>query len=338
MRSLLFSVLTCFIIAHTARATTWDEPWHEEVMRNSDSFVKVKVTENQGSRIKADVIKLLAGANTPQQIELDGFSRLRLLSISSASDELRPPLRPGQAYYLFIKKAEKTNAYQLPTPTSGWAKIEGGNVHATYRHSYHQALVPEDVYEKTMQAIFNGSKGRPYDSSLINEFLKEQLTQAVAVLKDDDPVMMRRFFLQHVALETFYHLGKGADLSVLVPYVNSDSYHVQISACRAVSRIDSPASKELLMKFIEGKGAGFAKVMCVWGLKRLNAREMIPRLEAFLKTGTDQETGFGGSIMDPRVGTLFPDSVKGSIKQLLDEWGKAAPDKAMHPTRNQPAY
>jgi hypothetical protein len=77
------------------------------------------------------------------------------------------------------------------------------------------------------------------------------------------------------------------------------------------------------MKFIEGKnGVGFAKVMCVWGLKRLNARGMIPRLEAFVKTGADQETGFGGDIMDPRVGTYFPESVKDSIKVLLDEWRK----------------
>jgi hypothetical protein len=49
---------------------------------------------------------------------------------------------------------------------------------------------------------------------------------------------------------------------------------------------------------------------------------MIPRLEAFVKTGADQETSFGGDIMDPRVGTYFPESVKDSIKVLLDEWRK----------------
>jgi hypothetical protein len=134
---------------------------------------------------------------------------------------------------------------------------------------------------------------------------------------------MKRFFLQHVALESFYHLGKGADLALLIPFMETNDFHAQISACRAVSRIDSPASRELLMKFIEGKGEGFAKVMCVWGLKRLNAKGMISRLEAYLKTGADQETGFGGDIMDPRVGTYFPESVKGSIKELLDEWRKA---------------
>lgn len=323
MRSLLFILFVCFIIAHPTRATTWDEPWHDEVMRNSESFVKVKVTENQGSMAKAEVIKFLAGARTPVQIELRGYSRLNVTSTSSPNDELRLPFTPGQTYYLFIKKSEKTNTYQIPTPTSGWAQLQGADVAATYRHSLHKALVPEEVYEKTMQAIFNGTKGQSYDTDFIERFLKEQLTQSVAVLKQEDSALTKRFFLQHVALESFYHLGKGADLALLIPFVDTDDYHVQISACRAVSRIDSSSARELLMKFIEGKGVGFAKVMCVRGLKRLNAKGMISRMEAFLKTGTDQETGFGGNIMDPRVGTYFPESVKASIKELLNDWRKA---------------
>ena len=323
MRS-FFILFICFIIAHHARATTWDEPWHDEVMRNSESLVKVKITANQGSGVKAEVIKFLAGARTPEQIELRGYSRLTLISSSSSDDELRLPFTVGHIYYLFIKKSEKTNTYQIPTPTSGWAELEGANVAATYRHSFHKALVPEEVYEKTMQAIFNGTKGQPYDTDFIERFTKEQLTQSVAVLKQEDAAMMKRFFLQHVALESFYHLGKGVDLALLIPFINADDYHVQISACRAVSRIDSPSSKDLLMKFIEGNGAGFAKVMCVWGLKRLNAKGMTSRLEAYLKTGADQETGFGGNIMDPRIGTYFPESVKAAIKELLDDWRKAA--------------
>jgi hypothetical protein len=233
------------------------------------------------------------------------------------------PFAPGQVYYLFIKESEKANTYQIPTPTSGWARLQGTDVAATYRHSLHKALVPEEIYEKTMQAIFNGAKGQPYDTDFIERFTKEQLTQSVAALSQEDSAMTKRFFLQHVALESVYHLGKGADLALLTPFTESDDYHVQISACRAVSRIESPGAKELLMKFIEGKnGVGFAKVMCVWGLKRLNAKGMIPRLEAFVKTGADQETGFGGDIMDPRVGTYFPESVKASIKGLLHEWRK----------------
>src|SRR5262249_17137872 len=301
MRSLLFVLFVCFIATQDVRATTWDEPWHDEVIRNSESFVKVKITANQGSVVKAEVIKFLAGERTPEQIELKGYWRLTLISISSGDSELGLSFAPGQIYYLFIKKSAKENTYQLPTPTSGWAKLDRAEVAATYRHSLHKALVPEEVYEKTMQAIFNGTKGQPYDTDFIEKFTKEQLSQSVAVLKQDDSAMTKRFFLQHVALESFYYLGKGADLALLTPFMETGDYHVQISACRAVSRIDSVSSRELLMKFIEGKGVGFAKVMCVWGLKRLNAKGMASRLEAYLKTGADQETDFGGNIMDPRI-------------------------------------
>ena len=128
-----------------------------------------------------------------------------------------------------------------------------------------------------MQAIFNGAKGQPYDTDFVERFTREQLTQSPAVLKDEDSPITKKFFLQHVVLESFYHLGKGADLALLQPFMASDDLHVPISACRAVSRIDSPSSKELLMKFIEGKGSGFAKVMCVWGLRRLDAKGMISR-------------------------------------------------------------
>jgi hypothetical protein len=183
MRSLLQTLFVCFVIAHEAGATTWNEPWHDEVMRNSESFVKVKITANQGSEAKADVIKFLAGLRTPEQIELKGFSRLAITSTSSGADEVRMPFAPGQIYYLFIKKSEKENTYRIPTPTSGWAKVQDADVIATYRHSLHKALVPEEVYEKTMLAIFNGIKSQSYDGDLIEKFIKEQLKQSVAALK-----------------------------------------------------------------------------------------------------------------------------------------------------------
>jgi len=314
----------CLAFGGTALATTWDEPWHEEVMVSADSFVKVRITEVQGSSCKAEVLKVLGGMQLSGQIELAGFSRLRVMSTSSDSDELRVPFRLDEIYYLFIKKDAKTSKYQLPTPTSGWADVQKGIVTATYRHSYHKALVPEDTYEKTMQAIFSGVKDQPYDTEFMASFLKQQLSMSVASLTDDQETN-KKFFLQHVALESFYYLRKGVDLSWLIPFVNFENYHAQISACRAVSAIDSPASRDQLMKFIEGKGAGFAKVMCVWGLKRLKAKEMITRLQAYLKSRDDEKTGFGGSIMDPRIGTFFPGSVQESVSSLLREWGQPAP-------------
>ncbi len=319
MMRFLFIFLFCLITSQAAQATTWNEPWQDEVIRLSDSFIKVEITENKGSQATADVVKLLAGSETPKTIVLKNYSALQLISLSDKG-ELGLPFKIGGSYYLFVKKDVKGQFYQIPTPTSGWARIEGKNVYATYRHSYHQALVPEEIYEKTMQAVFNGIKGKSYDENFITGFINEQLSQKVGTLDDDNPENNNRFFLQHAALETFYYLGKGTDIRILMPFINTNSAHVQISACRAVSKLNTAESKEILMKFIEGNGNGFAKIMSVRGLKQLNAKEMLNRLKVFLKTGTDEETGFGGSIMDPRVGTFFPASVKESVQSLVNEW------------------
>src|SRR5215813_13106342 len=169
--------VACFLaIAGTARATTWNEPWHEEVMQASDSFVKLRIIEIVESGCRAEVLKLLGGEAVPVQIQLAGFSKLSLTSMSSGSDELRLPFRADQVYYVFLKKNPRTNAYQIPTPTAGWARVNQGIVAGTYRHSYHQALVPEDIYEQTMQAIFKGFKRQPYDKAFVTKFVKDQLS------------------------------------------------------------------------------------------------------------------------------------------------------------------
>jgi hypothetical protein len=325
MKRVSITCLLLFVSAITIRATTWNEPWHEEVVKRAESFVKVRITGASPALCKAEVLKSLAGATVPKEFELSGFSLLNVTSTSGDTLELALPFRQNEIYYLLITRNPKTNRYQIPTPSAGWAWLKEGTVRCTYRHSYHQALVPEDVYELTMTAIFDGLHGQSYDRDSVIKFVQEQLSGPVAELGKDDSIN-KKFFLQHAALETFYFLKQGVELSRLLPFLESKAFHVQVSACRAVSAIDSAAAKETLMKFIESKSNGFAKVMCVWGLKRLKAREMIPRLKTFMDRGEDQNTGFGGDIMDPRVGTFFPASVKAAAWALLNEWGVRVPE------------
>jgi hypothetical protein len=319
-----FGILAVIIIASLKiSATTWNEPWHDEVVRLADVFVRVQITESSGSRATGKVVKLLGGIAPGDSITIKGFSKLELESISD-QDELSLPFKVGDEYYLLVKRDTKTGYYQLPTPTSGWAWVDKGDVYATYRHSYHQALVPVDIYEKTMLSIFNAAKGKPVEESVL-AFVKSQLSEPPANLTNDlaDPVA-KRFFLQHVALETVFHTGVVVDVQQIEPFLQAAGAQVQISAARVLGRIKTPTAQERLIKFIEGSGVGFAKVMCVWALRDQNARGMTPRLQEFMKKGKDQETGFGGSIMDPRVGTFFPSSVKDSIKGLLAEWKEPA--------------
>lgn len=301
-------------------ATTWNEPWHEEVVRLSDIFVKVKITETSESRATAVIVKDLGGTDTGRSITIQGFSNLQIGSTSGHTHELDLPFKVGNEYYLLLKRDAKSERYQLPTPTSGWAFVENNNVYATYRHSYHKALVPADIYEKTMLGIFSAAKGKTVSAD-VPAFVKEQLSMLPGKLGSVEDAETKRFFLQHVALETFYHTGLGADRQLLEPFITFSEPQVQTSAARAIGRLRSKESQERLMKFIESDGAGFAKVMCVWALADQDARQLSPRLQAFEKKGKDQETGFGGSIMDPRVGTFFPSSVKGAVRELLAKWG-----------------
>src|SRR5262249_41630705 len=59
-------------------------------------------------------------------------------------------------------------------------------------------------------------------------------------------------------------------------------------------------------------------------LRPRDGGEYLPKLREFAKTAPDAETGFGGNIMDPRVGTRFPGSVKVACEQLVDEWEEPA--------------
>ena len=133
-------------------ATTWDEPWHERVLREADSFVKAQVVKNEnGKQLELKMLKQLAGADVPSEFTVDRFWLLKLTSVSGGhGPEFR--LTPGSTCYMFIKNNASGNNWSLPTPTTGFAKIEGENIVATYRHNYHQALVSQALYEPTMTA------------------------------------------------------------------------------------------------------------------------------------------------------------------------------------------
>lgn len=319
MRYLFWIPVFMLLAFGHAYATTWNEPWQDDVVRLADVFLKVRITSVSEFRAAGDVVKVLAGEEPGKSVIIEGYSQLAIGSMTVGHNrELHLPFKIGSEYYILVKRGPK-GTYQLPTPTSGWAFVEKGDVYATYRHSYHKALVPVDVYELTMRAIFDSAKGKTVDSS-IPDFIREQIALPPAKLGNLDLPETKRFFLQHVALELIFHTGSVTELQRLEPFLASPEYQVQISAVRAAGRVGTPESRERLMRFIESDGVGFAKIMAVWALRNQKATYLTRRLQAFVDKGKDQETGFGGSIMDPRVGTYFPDSVKQAIRELLARW------------------
>jgi MYXO-CTERM domain-containing protein len=332
------SLLAVLLLSAPARAfaTTWDEPWHDAVVRAASSFVKAEVTAvaADGSRVEAHLLAQAAGEPVPERFTLAGFYALHLGSLSSGEGPTLP-LRTGKSYYFFLQR-EPAGTFSVATPTSGMAPVDGQEVTATYRHSYHRALVPEPLYVASQTVIFHALHGEPWDVAAVRGWYGEYLSKPPATA--DAAKTAPLFFLQHVALETwFYTGGTGVDpaaaLPTLEPFLAIPSQHVQISAVRALGTVGTPAADERLMKFIEGDGDGFAKVMAIWALQRRKAVALLPRLRAYEAIASTEEVGFGGNIMDPRVGTAFPASVKAAVTELVTGLSqvKAEPAKAEAP-------
>jgi len=313
-------------------ATTWDEPWHADVIRRAHTFVLVEVVANPtGHEVKARLVRHLAGRKLPATLTIAGFHSLRIGSTSSAAgdQELRLPFKPKDRVYTFLRKKKDAPTWQLATPTAGWARLADDEVTATYRHSYHKALVDRDLYEKSSTALFLHLHGKPCDRKFVTRFLEEMLGLEPSYFgKGNDSPETRRFFRQHVALELFAHLGRAEDLARLEPFLRARGDHIQISAARALAGLTTGPARKRMEKFLLAKDRiGFAKVMIIRGWRRQEAREMAPVLEKFLAEGEDAKCGFGGSIMDPRVGTRFPSSVKAAARGLLQEWKKGGEER-----------
>jgi len=309
------------LVGGRATGTTWNEPWHKEVIEDADAFVRAKVTKAAPERVEFDVVKLLAGKEAGKSGAIVGFSKLRFGSYSVREDVFR--FGEGREYYLFLKFTDKGGQFKIATPTTGFAATKDGTTVATYRHSYHQAYVPDEVYEMSMVAIFNAQKNLEQDLSPARKYIAEELAKKPADIPDDaNSEEFKRFCSQHVALELLYYLG-GGNLPELEPFLMHKNPHGQISAVRALGRIPGEMSKPRLLSFIARKDRdAFAKVMAIWALRDMGAKDSVDELVRILDSTEDQKAGFGGNIMDPRIGTSFPESVHAAIKELLTSWNK----------------
>ncbi len=320
------SVCIVLLLASSAWAATWNEPWQDEVLRKADAVVKAEVLANDGKSVSLKVVKTLAGDEVPEKATIDGFSLLRLGSrtVGAGDDELEFHFKKGSTCYFFLTKQKDGKSWAIATPTTGFAAVVDGNVTATYRHSYHQALVTEDLYETTMKAMFLKTHGKKVDSDALRKTLlpiiKRDPQPAPKDAKDKDTA--KRFFEQHAALETLAYFSRAEDLKLLEPFLKCDDFHVQISAVRALGGLDSREARDRLIGFLEGDGKGFAKVMAVWEFKRQNAREYLPKLKELQGKAPEDHVGFKGNLMDPRVGTRFPESLKAALDDVVTEWSK----------------
>lgn len=307
-------ILAFAFVTTTTFATTWDEPWQDKVIKNADYFVFAKVKSfNAEKGVTIEIIKSLSGQELKGKIEITDFY---LLDLCSRSGGHGPEFhfKGIKECYFFIKKNDK-GKYCIATPTTGFDNLKDSSVYATYRHSYHQAIVPVDIYEKTMTAIFNNYHNQPYDKQFISEYVNKYLSIKPAGFEKDE---INTFFAQHVALESAYHLRLTDLYSKLLPFLaDTLNFHNQVSAARAlVSYNTSECKKELLKVISDTTRKNFVQVICIWTLSELMPTELKEQLIKVKETASTKDNGFGGNIMDPRICTHFPD-VKYALEKLI---------------------
>lgn len=305
MRLALFFI--SFFSVFYGFSTTWDEPWRKEIIKAADQFVLAKVESCTDTLMTVSVEKTLGG-DANGTIKVDNFYMLHLCSVSAGhGPEFR--LAEGKLYYFLLKKGENGN-YQLPTPTSGFDAVMEDSVNqvvATFRHSYHQAQVKQDLYEKVYRELWLGLHGEQYNTTSISEFIAEQMALSPAGW---DPNKVERFFAQHVALETATMLGIPIAFDQLKPFCEGENFHERVSALRAMVHVpdqDRSAASTYLFELLKSDDiSNFSKVIAIQTLWEIGGTKAQKKLWKMRDDLSSESTGFGGSIMDPRVCTHYP--------------------------------
>jgi hypothetical protein len=314
----LFKILLLVTVFGTINsyATTWDEPWADKVIKRASSFVLAKVISTDPDKgIKIFVLKTVSGIILSDTILINNFYALDICSRSGGHGAEFHTI-PIDSCYFFINQNTK-GEFCIATPTTGFDYVKSGRVSATFRHSYHQASVPVEVYDKAMTAVFNNYHNLPYDKVYIEKFVVENLSKAPAGFDENE---INTFFLQHVALECIYHLKLNVKETLVLSFLNDEkNFHNQVSGARAMAAFNTETSKQQLLKAIsDTTKRDFVRVMCVWSLSSFKPTKLKTQLQKVEKFASNESDGFAGNIMDPRVCTHIP-SLKDALKELLDK-------------------
>lgn len=305
-------ILTITLIFQSGlKAETWNEPWQKEIIKKAEYFVLANVIKTDSLGVQIEVLENFGQNKTESKILINGFSLLELTS--SSNHGVHFDFKVGEKLYFLLTKRKDGN-YAIPTPTSGFALLnDENNVYATYRHSYHQALIPKDIYEMTYRSIWNYYHNLEYDKDAIFKFVNEQVVKNPAGFGDNE---ISIFFLQHAALETAYLLNIPIKFDRLLKFANSNNFHAKVSAVQLMSLLNDKQTKDFLFEFIQRKNDdNFEKVIAIRSLKKIGGKVYNDKLLRIIKDLSDKETGFGGNIMDPRVGTSFP-SPRQAVKEI----------------------
>lgn len=309
LKLLLFLSLS-LAFQNNLKAETWDEPWQKEILQKAEYFILGQVIRKDSLGAQIEIIQNFGANKLSNRILINGFSLLNLTSSSGTG--LHMDFEEGQKLYFLLTKKDDGN-YAIPTPTSGFALLDEENsVYATYRHSYHQALIPQDIYEMTYKAIWKHYRKVEYNQDEVLKFINGQIDKNPAGFSEDE---ITGFFLQHAALETAYLLNIPVEFSGIRKFAESDNFHSKVSSVQLMSLLEDKETKDFLFDFIQSEeNENFEKVIAIRSLRKIGGEEYQNKLLEITDSLSDEDTGFGGNIMDPRVGTRFP-SPREAVKE-----------------------
>ncbi|MDH5327798.1 MAG: hypothetical protein OEZ68_15590 [Gammaproteobacteria bacterium] len=300
----------------SVNATSWDEPWQEEVIARSQTLALYKV-QKSGEQLQLRLIKHLIGTKTQETIEISGYDT-GYSSISGDHAHAKFPHIQGRQYYMYLRQDK--GQFFLSSPTAGSDFLrDNGEVAGTFRISMHQTSLKARTYERAQICLFKALHEGVCPDGEIKSLILEPLTHAPAPLgQSNTPEQFRMFFRQHIALESAYILRYSLSMKVLEPFLSAKAFHTQVSAVRALS-VSKTQNRDLkLCDIIEsGQGDGMARVMAVMMLATQKTDRATARLREYEPKAPEKETHLGIGIMDPRIGTFFPRSVRDAIKWYL---------------------
>ena len=319
LRTLFFGLLVALVCHCNAQATTWDEPWHKEVVSGATSLGFYEIVSSQPHKVTLKQLKHIAGDDTGATAQLQSFYALRLTSLSSGDKpEFRLP--QGRRAYFYLKRVD--TGWAMATPTSGYALLDAnGKVAATYRFSAHQAWIDPQLYETTQRCIFQKLHGAEHCDPTITTFIATELAKpASGIGPGETPEGQQEFFRQHAALETAGLIGTTLPEDLLERFLTKSDVHVQISALRALAGSSRSDKADRLIRFVEDNNATMpARVVAVLLLKEVGAHQMKARMQAYASHASEEETGLGIALMDPRIGTWFPSSLKEAVRVVGEQ-------------------
>ncbi len=341
----LFIAVFVVLCSAVTFAAVWNEPWHREMVLGADSFGLYETVNVTPFVTTFKRLRALAGADTGDSVTVDGFYGSTTPSTTSNrpgqnyDDEWTLRFRSGRRYYLFLKRASDATgslagllkgatdapaeSWRIATPTGGFAEVQpDGNVVATYRHTLHQAVVDNATYELTQTCIFDTLHHSRPCSPDVRAFIDAQLQlEPASLLGTPSPEESQRFFKQHAALETAYLIDASVDRARLEVFLRAPFFHAQISAVRALARLDSPDRNTMLADFVTDETRNkLARVFAVEAIRELQAVDLKERLTTYLPSAPADQVGLGVRVSDSRVGTTFPESVRDALRRLLADW------------------